>query len=128
MKFEISWRTYLRVKNEIKATKLIKQIEIAIGQKVLEVSVERYWKDDGLMEANFVTHFTDDMNESEATVLSLQLVHNLGYRWSVGYPGHIKVTGHDQAVWSFEGVCNHTRITGVEWVLFNLITRIDDKA
>ncbi|WP_251407926.1 MULTISPECIES: hypothetical protein [Paenibacillus] len=116
----------LRVKNEIKAKKLINQIESIIGQKVMNVSVERYWKDDELMEANFVTHFTDDMTEAEATVVSLQLVHNLGYRWSVGYPGYVNVSGHDQPVWNFEGICNKTRITGVEWVLINLFTRTDD--
>lgn len=40
MKYEISWRAFLRVKKGIKAKKLINQIESIIGQNVMNVSVD----------------------------------------------------------------------------------------
>ncbi len=122
MKFEVSWKIYLRVNNELKATKLINQIKQKIDLELLELSITKYWKDETLFETTFKTKIVDEISEAEATVHILQLANCLGYRWEVGCPNFENIDDVDYPVWRFEGVCNKPNVSGVHWISFNLTT------
>lgn len=113
MHFEISWHLFLKVKNEPKAMKLLKQFEMNINQNLINIKLERYWKDSTLIEAKFISQYEEEMEIESAVFDVLQRTNEVGYNWSISKPRNI---GNEEMVWAFEGICNKSRITGVEWI------------
>lgn len=122
--FEIEWKCFMKVKNEFKARKLVRRMESALGLECENMTCHPYYKDDPCLkdgavhEVHFLTRLPGESTFGEAVVKTLQLVHAVGYRWSVGYPGTVPTAEGEQ--FSFDGICNHARVTGVEWVSFVL--------
>lgn len=119
MKFQIRWKAFLKVKNELKADKLLKQIENSIGQKIETKQYERYWKDTSIIEANFISKFNEDLTVYEVVFRTLELVKGIGYMWSVYSPRIGQGSNNaNETVLTFEGIHNNPRITGVTWIQF----------
>ncbi|WP_240416794.1 hypothetical protein [Paenibacillus periandrae] len=121
MYFQIKWHLFLRVKNEIKADKLLKQFENATHLQIKEKTYGRL-EDKSLFEAKFVTEYIDNMEINQAVFITLLLVNSIGTCWSVYSPKEGKDPWTNEIVWSFEGISNSPKITGITWGQFVLQT------
>jgi hypothetical protein len=119
MYFQISWLVFLKVKNEFKAMKLLKQFEGSINQQLLNINLKPSNKDSSLIDATFNTQYEFGMEIEKAVFDVLQRVNKLSYSWSVYSPSNIS---NEEIVWTFEGFSNSSRITGIEWIQFILQT------
>lgn len=120
MHFQISWNVFLKVKNEHKAMKILKQFEISIEQKLLNIQLQPYWKESSLIDARFITHYEEEMDIEHAVFDVLQRVHKVSYTWLVSKPQNISA---EKTVWAFEGTSNNSRIIGIDWLQFILETK-----
>ncbi|WP_127530535.1 hypothetical protein [Paenibacillus kobensis] len=123
MKFRIIWNAFFAVKNEEKAIRLIKQIEVKTGHPVVSMKFERSKKEPALLGAAFVSKLKDDVTMEEAVFQTLQIVNMLGTAWTVYSP---IITNNaeqpDEVLLSFEGFHRDPSFTGLSWIYFSLET------
>lgn len=119
MHFQISWHVFLKVKNEFKAMRLLKQLEDNIEQKLINIKIEPSWKDKSLIDARFVTQYDKEMDIESAVFDVLLRTNEVSCNWLISKPRN---NSTEEIVWSFEGISNGSRITGIEWIMFILET------
>ncbi|MUT66938.1 hypothetical protein [Paenibacillus sp. NEAU-GSW1] len=123
MKFQIIWKAFFAVKNEVKAARLIKQIEIITGHPIVSQQFEWSKKNPSLLGAAFVSELKDDMTMEEAVFQTLQIINKLGTAWTVYSPVIFKDSENpDEVLLSFEGLHEGPSFTGLSWIHFTLET------
>jgi hypothetical protein len=125
MKFKIEWTVLLNCKNEVKANKLLKRLEQATNLHIQNKKFEQYWKDKSLIKTDFRTLYANEMNVEEAIFITLQIVNNVGTMWSVYSPQNFTNNETEESVWSFEGICDSPKITGIDWVQIVMSTNTE---
>ncbi len=86
---------------------------------LLNIECKPSLKERTLIEATFATQYQVEMEIERAVFDVLQRVNSLSYSWSVHSPTNIS---NEEIVWAFEGHCNNSKITGIEWIQFILQT------
>lgn len=115
MKFEnIYWKAYFKINSESKVKLMIKKLEKVIEKPITVISSEKYWKDNSLYEVNFTTPLGIDEVE-KAIFEVLRTYKLLGQDCNIVGPEN-----YEGEKWSFEGICNRTNISGLEWISFRI--------
>jgi hypothetical protein len=117
----VVWRVHVRSKQEANARRVLRRLTVALGQRVEETSVERYWK----IPEQYVLLFTTPLHQAtppEAVFQTMLAARRIGSGWIVGGPH-----GSDDEGWTFEMVCatnanGRFSVPGVEWAHVALTT------
>ena len=117
---KIQWRAYFRINSQNKVGLMIRKLEKVIGQSIMVINSQQYWKDKALYEVEFTTSL--GIEKIEKAVFEVLKISRL-----IGYDSH--VTGpnyYEGNKWSFEGIINRTSLPGLEWIQFRIQNYLDN--
>lgn len=117
---KMQWRAYFRINSQKKVGLMIRNLEKIIGQSITVTNSQQYWKDKDLYEIEFTTSL--GIEEIERAVFeALRISRLIGYDCNITGPNC-----YEGEKWRFEGIINRTRLSGLEWIHFNIQNYLDN--